>query len=593
MSFTFDAIGDGNCFYYSIAVRLAVDYLNNTLPDDINTGEQLTGMFREIDKFTSELKIGEKLDSDIPATTNDIFQNILDYCEIEEGRFDWVKYQLIMGRAAREYITGQIENNPVIKQYVINYLTQHLIGTLDMSTVDDMVYSDFFLGMPEIQFKLRQSVMDVGKDLDLRKDELQDWFADEGFNIWLRGQNGISLDKVYAGEIELKAFVHLFRIESQFKMPGDTLGVNQLVSGLGETIPIRMGSAQSEVYTSATTYSLEFTGAHWKVYLPEDETGINKKIHADYTPLRAAYLYGRYVDKTMSARGIQKERKDSADIGSVGKEGGLVASDGLVLPPPPDPLTPEEQAELAKISISQFADLPPPPSGKASTSVLAGSELELQSARSRVERLAKGVVTVKQEMAEAQGMAAMGVPIPDILSKRFEQAQVELKAAQADLFDAERKFSTQPHQGERGLPPSVQNKDSLAPPVDNMPPPVQNQELLPAKNENMPLSVENKNNLPPKVDNKPPPVQKSGGLTSPPQVGPPKSHADVYAALQEAHKELAEAKQQMASAEGMAAMGVPIPVQVVIELERSQAKVDACQHEVSNVTGENRRIKPK
>tara|TARA_R110002110_G_scaffold415857_2_gene658543 strand:+ start:28463 stop:30055 length:1593 start_codon:yes stop_codon:yes gene_type:complete len=295
MSFTFDALGDGNCFYNSITVRLAVDWLNDTLPKNATTKNQLIALFREVDKFAPELNIGQQLTGRISRKTiDDVFRIILDSCQIDEETTNWVKYQKLMGPVAREFITGQIENNLAIKQKVLQKLTQHLTGTLDISTVDDIIYPAYFQGMPVIQQKLKDTVMDVGTDIAVRKVALADWFYNEedaiGFEQWLRGENGVALDTTLAGVVELEVFSELFKTSMQYKMPDDRQGVNQLITGFGEATPIRVGTLEAKAYNAQSTYSLEYTGGHWKVYLPNDEPGLNRQICADYIPQRDAYI---------------------------------------------------------------------------------------------------------------------------------------------------------------------------------------------------------------------------------------------------------------------------------------------------------------
>ncbi len=304
MALTFNALGDGNCFYNSIMTRLAVDWLNGTLPRNKTTSTQLAALFGEVGKFEPSLNFGEKLPADVQditdATIDEIFTIILEHFRIDDETIDWVKYQQLMGPVAREFIINKIENDDAIKHLVLGELTQAVEYTLDISTVDDINYPAHFSGMTEIKSKLRAAVMDVGTDIDIRKIALTEWFQTTGFAFWLRGHNGVALDTTVAGVLELKAFTKLFNISAQFRMPGDAQGVNQLVTGFGDITPLRLGTQEAEPYTVASISSLEYTGGHWKTYLADDEAGINKKICTDYTIQRAAYTEKLFYDNAKS-----------------------------------------------------------------------------------------------------------------------------------------------------------------------------------------------------------------------------------------------------------------------------------------------------
>jgi len=306
MALTFDALGDGNCFYNSIMTRLAVDWLNGTLPRNEVTRTQLAGLFSEVAKFESSLNITAELSDSIEDTTYEnidrVFNIILEHCRIDSQTIDWVKYQKLMGPVAREFIIDKIENDESIREPIIAELTQAATYTLDISTVDNINYPAHFTGMPQIMQKLKATVMDVATDIDIRKIAVAEWFrgSDEeqisGFALWLRGQNGVALDTTIAGVLELKAFTKLFNISAQFRMPGDQQGVNQLVTGFGDIRPLRLGTKEAEPYTAASTYSLEYTGGHWKIYLADDIGNVNKSICETYVKQRKAHVKQLFID---------------------------------------------------------------------------------------------------------------------------------------------------------------------------------------------------------------------------------------------------------------------------------------------------------
>lgn len=312
MALTFNALGDGNCFYNSIMTRLAVDWLNGTLSRNETTSTQLAALFGKVGKFKPSLNINEKLPDNASnianATIDEIFNIILDYCRIDAKTIDWVKYQQLMGPVAREFIIDKIENDETIKQAVLAELIQAAEYTLDISTVDDIEYLDHFSSMLEIQQKLQNFVMDTSTGINERKLAIAKWFRglDEvgdqisGFSLWLRGKHGAALDTTVAGVLELKVFTKLFNMSAQYCMPGDELVINQLVTGFGEITPLRLGTQEAKPYIPANTCSLEYTGNHWKIYLANDDAGINKKICEDYLVQSAAYTEKLFTNEITS-----------------------------------------------------------------------------------------------------------------------------------------------------------------------------------------------------------------------------------------------------------------------------------------------------
>ena len=249
--------------------------------------------------------------------------------------------------------------------------------------------------------------------------------------------------------------------------------------------------------------------------------------------------------------------------------------------PPRDPLDAQGTQPLLLSSKKPQATTQP----MVDEAVLEKLSFETLALKSKLEMAIKNVLIAEQSMASAQGMAAMGVPIPDNVVKTLEQAKIMEKQYLAELAqarEAEHKYSTSPPQIGGGVQLNVQKSASLAPPQGSRP--------LPTP----PQAQGGGAGLPP-----PPQAQGGGaGLPPPPQaqgggvnLPPPVDHeaqaklaqvqkAEADAALKKAQIALAQAEQQMASAQGMAAMGVPIPSEVVTGLERAQQDKDLAEANV-------------
>lgn len=291
MTYTFQSIGDGNCFYNSFMVRLAYDQLNQKMPMTSQYRTQLKALFSHLPKFNTEIDLQEVLAVEEwqKDQIDSAFQKIFEYCLIDKTTIDWVRYQQMMGPVLREFVIENIENNQDIHAKVILELKTHLNGSLEFSTKDNLQLSGYFQGMPEIARKVSE-LAKLDTPLKERQQQLTDWFDGEeklGFAAFLRGEKGIALDTIHAGKLEIMVLTNLFNIDCQYKTTYES-ATNLLLHGFNEEQRIPADSKEALIY-DREAYSLKYhAGSHWDIYLPENVN--SKKICEDYAPQRVRYI---------------------------------------------------------------------------------------------------------------------------------------------------------------------------------------------------------------------------------------------------------------------------------------------------------------
>jgi len=277
----FNVIGDGNCLYYSLMFRLAIDWLNGDLKQDLKVTEQVAALFLELDKIYPNLEIKAKLTDNItPKAIDDIFQLILALCTRDNKTIDWRAYQRLTGAAARNFTVNKIRHDVSIQSYLKANFKLALGRTVDTyeGATDSkyFVYPDALAGTMAVRTKIADAILkDKHKSKVLRKSELINWFENgigggkSGFDLWL---DHIIKDKMFAGTAEFNVFAESMGITGQYRTLDDVSGAFHLASDPDESIS---GLSLRESYTLLLNLT---KSAHWEVYLEHDAKGTNFKL---------------------------------------------------------------------------------------------------------------------------------------------------------------------------------------------------------------------------------------------------------------------------------------------------------------------------